>query len=66
MKNNKWTLRKNTNVANETIGRMYYVCISEPERYYLRLLLLHVPGAKGFEHLRTVKGFEYFALELAS
>ena len=29
------------------------------ERYYLRLLLTVVPGAKSFEGLRTIAGIEY-------
>ncbi|KAI7967497.1 hypothetical protein MJO29_000774 [Puccinia striiformis f. sp. tritici] len=38
------------------IGRIYYASISEGERYYLRLLLLHVRGPRSYEHLRTVNG----------
>ena len=34
---------------------MYSCAPSEGERYYLRLLLLHVPGATSYEHLRTVE-----------
>ena len=36
------------------IGRMYQVQPSHPERFALRLLLLHVPGATSFEDLRSV------------
>ncbi|KII68453.1 ATP-dependent DNA helicase pif1 [Thelohanellus kitauei] len=42
--------------GEKTIGRMYTVCMKDEERFYLRLLLLHVPGATSFEYLRTVKG----------
>jgi hypothetical protein len=38
------------------IGRMYMVCPREGERYYLRLLLCHVPGATTFNDLRTHDG----------
>ena len=36
------------------VGRIYSVSPREGERYYLRTLLLHVPGAKSFKDLRTV------------
>ena len=36
------------------IGRMYMVNVLDRERFYLRLLLLHVKGATGFEDLRRV------------
>ena len=35
---------------------MYQVQPSHPERFSLRLLLLHCPGATSFEDLRTVEG----------
>ena len=41
------------------IGRMYHCSPSSGERYYLRLLLTVVPGAQGYEHLRTVDGVVY-------
>jgi len=34
------------------VSRMYYVCPKERERFYLRLLLLHVKGAKSFNYLK--------------
>ncbi len=46
----KWKLR--TNEATNTIGRMYLVNPNEGERFYLRLLLLHVKGATSFKDLR--------------
>jgi hypothetical protein len=42
-----------------TIGRMYAISPRDIEKYYLRLLLLHVPGAKSFENLRNVNGQVY-------
>eukprot|EP00733_Pompholyxophrys_punicea_P001399 Pompholyxophrys_punicea_v1_NODE_684_length_1459_cov_6.711538.p2 type:complete len:137 gc:universal NODE_684_length_1459_cov_6.711538:282-692(+) len=37
------------------IGRLYFVHPSEGERFYLRLLLCHIPGARSFEELKTVR-----------
>ena len=39
-----------------TIGRVYAVSPREVEKFHLRLLLYHVPGAQSFEDLRTVGG----------
>ncbi|XP_074596266.1 uncharacterized protein LOC141851422 [Brevipalpus obovatus] len=50
---NTWTRRKR---FARVIGRMYFVSPREPERFYLRILLLHVCGATSFEDLRTVNG----------
>ena len=33
---------------------MYLVSPSDPETFYLRLLLLHVPGAKCFDDLKMM------------
>ncbi|XP_066935326.1 uncharacterized protein [Clytia hemisphaerica] len=41
------------------ISRMYNASIHEGERYFLRVLLLHVPGATSFEYLRTFDGEIY-------
>lgn len=46
-------------MQRQPIGRMYFVHPGEGERYYLRLLLNHVPGATSFEHLRSV-GEQHF------
>uniref|UniRef100_A0A8R1HSI7 ATP-dependent DNA helicase n=1 Tax=Caenorhabditis japonica TaxID=281687 RepID=A0A8R1HSI7_CAEJA len=46
-----WNDRKDSG-AN-TIGRMYGVSPSDPERFALRLLLLHKRGPTSFEDLRT-------------
>ncbi len=43
--------------SGETIiGRMYTVSPREGERYFLRLLLLHVTGVKSYADMRTVDG----------
>lgn len=39
--------------------RLYAVSPRENEKYFLRLLLLHVKGAVSYEYLRTVGGIEY-------
>ena len=56
----KWKSRKQG--ENKIIPRMYSVSPRDIERFHLRLLLLHVPGAISFEDLRTVNGevFETF------
>ena len=54
-KNTKWTRRvRKLNV----LTRMYSISPKQVEKFHLRLLLLHVPGATSFEHLRTVDGTE--------
>ena len=50
---NTWQPRKR--FAN-TIGRIFTVNPADRERYYLRVLLLHVKGPQSFEDLRTVDG----------
>ena len=53
-KNKKWKPRKRG--GNNIIARMYSVSPKDMERFSLRLLLLHVPGATSYENLRTVNG----------
>ncbi|CAG8745924.1 2124_t:CDS:1, partial [Acaulospora morrowiae] len=48
------------------IGRMYTVYPSDMERFCLRLLLLHTPGAKSFEDLRTVNNYIYASFREAA
>ena len=45
---------------------MYTVSVKEEERFYLRILLLHVPGATSFEFLRTVDNIVYNTLKEAA
>jgi hypothetical protein len=54
-KNRKWTLRK----EGFAIGRMYYAHPTSGERFYVRLLLTIVKGAKDFDDLRTFEGILY-------
>ncbi|XP_029448166.1 solute carrier family 52, riboflavin transporter, member 2 isoform X3 [Rhinatrema bivittatum] len=43
----------------KTTGRMYPISIGDTKRYFLRLILLHVPGATCFEFLKPVNGVQY-------
>ena len=45
--NKKWSLRKRD--SKKVIGRMYLCSPSEGERFYLRLLLLHVKAANSYQ-----------------
>lgn len=63
-KQRKWCVRQRGGAR--TIGRMYTVSPSQPERYHLRLLLLHVRGAVSFEHLRTVNGVDMLTFTAAA
>ena len=47
------------------IGRLYYVHPSVGERYFLRMLLLVVKGARSFEEVRTYNGVVYSTFRLA-
>jgi len=38
---------------------MYFVNPKDIERFYLRLLLLHVKGAKSYNDIKTVNGVLY-------
>ena len=50
----KWTVRKQR--GNKVLPRVYSVSPIDSEKYCLRIILHHVPGATGFEFLRTVDG----------
>jgi hypothetical protein len=56
-KRNSWIKRQRG--RNNIVPRMYTVGLNDQERFYLRLFLLHVPGATSYEYLRTVDGIEY-------
>ena len=49
-----WKARKQGH--NKVISRMYSVSPRDIERFCLRLLLLHIPGAISFDDLKTVNG----------
>ncbi|RCN45057.1 hypothetical protein ANCCAN_08922 [Ancylostoma caninum] len=52
----KWKIRAR---GTRQIGRMFVASPRDPERFSLRLLLLHRKNAHSFEHLRTVNGVVY-------
>jgi ATP-dependent DNA helicase PIF1 len=54
---NKWKKRKTG--GSKVISRMYTASPHEGERFYLRLLLLHVKGARTFEDLRSYNKIVY-------
>ena len=47
---------KPTIFKDTTIGRIYTVNPNKHECFFLRLLLVNVPGPTSFEYLRTVNG----------
>ena len=57
LKNYKWVSR--VQGKGKVVSRMYTVRIADEERFYLRLILLHVRGATSFEDLRKVNGIQY-------
>ncbi|XP_074293518.1 uncharacterized protein LOC141620583 [Silene latifolia] len=59
----RWFKRRTKLVV---IGRIVFVSPSEGERYFLRILLLHVRGPKSFEDLRTVNGHTYTTFQEAA
>ena len=50
----KWAKRRRG--GDRVISRMYSVSPNDPEKFFLRLLLLHVQGARSYEDLRTIDG----------
>lgn len=51
---NQWQRRQRG--ANKVVSRMYSVSPRHEERFYLRTLLLHIRGPKGFTDLRRYEG----------
>ena len=50
------TWNKRRRGGSNTVGRLYSASPSEGERFYLRILLIHVAGPSSFEDLRTYQG----------
>ena len=57
--NNRTKTWKKRQRPAKTYSRMYQVQPSQPEKFSLRMLLLHCPGALSFQDLRTVEDHEY-------
>ena len=49
----KWNRRQRN---HRSVQRLYSVNPKDEDRFFLRLLLLHVPGAKSYDDLKTVNG----------
>lgn len=60
----KW--KKRQRGGEKVVARMYTVCVKDEERFYLRILLLHVPGAQSFSMLKMVNGVEYETFKAAA
>lgn len=56
---NAWKARCQVSKGERVISRMYSVSPKDIERFHLRMLLNHVPGACSFEDLRTFDGVIY-------
>lgn len=52
--------------GDKIIGRMYMVSPRDEERFYLRLLLLHVRGPISYEDLRTVDDYIFPTFKMAA
>ncbi|GBN21874.1 hypothetical protein AVEN_157150-1 [Araneus ventricosus] len=61
---NNWKRRKRG--GNKIVARMYMLNVKDAERFYLRMLLLHVPGAASFKFLRTVDNVIYDTFKQAA
>ena len=57
-RSHSWTPRKQKKQF-PTIGRLTQAFPKDIERFYLRLLLQHVPGPTSYEDIRTVNGKQY-------
>lgn len=55
-KNRIWKTRQRG--GDKVIARMHTVSVKDEELFYLRILILHIRGAKSFEHIKTVDGVE--------
>ena len=52
-----WTRRMQR--SEKIVVRMYSISVRKQELYYLRLLLLHVRGARSYEDVRTIDGVTF-------
>jgi PIF1-like helicase/Helitron helicase-like domain at N-terminus len=57
-KTRKWQARKRLTLGDKIVVRLYNVSANAGEKYFLRLLMLHVRGARSYAELKTVNGEE--------
>jgi len=57
-----WSARQQ---GEKVVKQMYFVHLAVGERFFLRLLLIVVPGATSFEHLRTIDDIEHPTFQVA-
>ncbi|KAH9621045.1 hypothetical protein KSS87_018778 [Heliosperma pusillum] len=66
----RWDTKHRTCFKRKTklrvIGKLVFVAPSEGERYFLRLLLLHVRAPKSFQDLLTVEGCRFATFQEAA
>ena len=65
-KNHRWKPRERRSVGGDVIGRMNMVHPAEGERFYMRLLLHNVRGARSFDDLYVVDGVRYLTYRAAA
>ncbi|XP_078438586.1 uncharacterized protein LOC144709054 [Wolffia australiana] len=63
---NDFTRRWTRCQRQQCIGRVHFVCPRDSTRYYLRLMLHHVPRATCYEDLLTVAGVDYDTYQRAT
>ncbi|GBL91638.1 hypothetical protein AVEN_23682-1 [Araneus ventricosus] len=61
---NNWKRRKRG--GNKIVARMYVLNVKDAERFYLRIMLLHVLGTASFKFLRTVDNVIYDTFKQAA
>ncbi|GBM66875.1 hypothetical protein AVEN_213368-1 [Araneus ventricosus] len=61
---NNWKRRKRG--CNKIVARMYVLNVKDAERFYLRMLLLHVSAAANFKFLRMVDNVIYDTFKQAT
>jgi hypothetical protein len=55
-KTRKWIRRKRADHAAKIIGRIHAASPTEPDRFYLYLVVMHARGPEGFDDLKTIDG----------
>jgi hypothetical protein len=55
----------NLTTREKAVGRIYFVHLAASERFFFRLLLIIVPGATSFKHLRTIDDTEHLMFQAA-